>query len=409
VLNSPYLYFTTNPNVPITINYTAQAPAPDPGSTYYMTMLFLRPLATYNVPFLVLSLTAGRSFAAPSTILNDLYIGDEILWANNAVGAYLVQPLNVDGSGNYSVNDYTTAIQACRSYPRITDLCLLNFPGALPVVLEENVLANDPFEKRPNIVWFGPAIGTPIGDVNTEGSMVAYAQSTLQVAGASPAHGTRVMVGATQATVSLVLDTGQTVTVTVDGSFVALAAAALVASFTDPATDILKLPVNGFASIQVYGNDQISLLGNAQILYVKGDATNGYTWGEDYTVDPTTGFNRIQLMTQRMYVTQVVNNDMAVLIGITPVSGSAGQALIAGNLGTILRGLLSDGLIGQYQDANGNDRPFDPSKDLLVFQDTEDDTLYYYSFAWYSRNVIKRLFGLYALNNNDFSTGVAST
>ena len=405
-LGTPFIYFSTAPGVPIKISYTSIGKEPDPGQTYYITTLFLRPTALYNVPFLVLRLEDGRNYAAPSAIDNDLYIGNEIAWANNAPGVYLVQPLNVDGSGVYSLPDFVTAIDSIVNYPRITDLCLLNYPAGLAEVLNQNVIANDPFEQRPNLVWVGMPIGTPIGDENTDGSMVQMATRTLQVTGDSDAHGTRIMVGSTQATKTIVLDGGLSASVTLDGSFIALAGAARVASFKDPATDILGTLISGFDTIEVLRNDQIALLGAAQILYVKGDSS-AYTWGEDYTVDSASGFNLIQLMTQRCYVTQVVVREMSTLVGTVPASASAAKQLVQGKLASILTGLLARGLLGQYQDANGNDRLFDPNLDIIVFEDQNDATLFYFNYAWYSRNVIKRLFGLYNLNSNDFSTGVA--
>jgi hypothetical protein len=169
---------------------------------------------------------------------------------------------------------------------------------------------------------------------------------------------------------------------------------------------VLKVQVNGFDTIEVYNNSINNILGQAQINYILG-SPGAYFWGEDMTVSPVANFDRIQLMTQRQYVSSVVARDLAVVIGVVPGSTQAALQLIQGELGSILGGLLAAGLIGQYQDDNGNVRAFDPSKDIIVFQDETDDTKFYYNFAWFSRNVIKRLFGLYALNSNDFSTGVA--
>jgi hypothetical protein len=405
-VGTPYIFFTVAPGVPISITYRTLAPQPDPGQTYYMTVLFLRPTAFYNNPFLVLRLEDGRNFAAPSTIDNDLYQGNEILWANGGLATYLVQPNNLDGSGVFSVPDYVSAITSIRAFPRISDLCLLNFPDGLSQLLEENILGNDPFQQRPNLIWWGMPIGTPIGDETTAGSLIYEAVQALSVTGNSAAHGTRVMVGETEAIVSVVLDSGQTANVTVDGSFLALAGAARVASFADPATDLLGTLVNGFTSITLYTKPEQLLLGQAQINYIQG-APGSYSWGEDMTVDPLVGFNRVQLMTQRRFVTQVVIRDMKSLIGITPVSGTAAEALIRGNLASILRGLLARGLIAPYQTAAGAERAFDPNADIIVFADASDDTLFFFNYAWFSRNVIKRLFGLYSLNSNDFSTGVA--
>lgn len=407
-VGSPFLYFTAPPGVPIQITYDYRGQEPDPGQTYYVTALFLRPEQYYNVPFLVLRLADGRAFAAPSAIDNDLYIGNEIAWNNAAPAVYLIQPENVDGSGVYSLPDFQNAIQSIRSYSRITDLCLLNFNDGLADLMEENVMANDPFQRRPNLLWAGAPIGTPIGDETTVGSLVYMAQQQLAVPGQSAAKGTRIMIAPTTAQMTIVLDSGLSSQVTLDGSFLALAAASRVASFTDPATDMLGTQINGFDTIQIYGDEQNAILGQAQVLYALG-SPGVYTWGEDYTVDSAAGFERVQLMTQRQFVTKVVIRNMASLIGITPASGEAAKALIRGQLSSILRGLLSQGLIAPYQDDSGNERAFDPNADIIVFQDEDDLTLFYFNYAWFSRNVIKRLLGLYSLNSNDFSTGVALT
>jgi hypothetical protein len=406
VVGTPYLYFTVNPNVPIKVTYQTYGAEPDPGQTYYLSAYYLRPDSMYNNPFLCLRLIDGRAFAAPSTVDNDLYIANEIAWANNPQAVYLVQPKNADGSGNYTIPDFSDAIVSLRAYPRATDICLINYIDALSVLLEENLVANDPFQARLNLLWVGLPIGTPIGDVNTQGSIVNYAQSTLQVAGNSAAKGTRILVGPNTATKTITLATGQTATVTLDGSFIAVAGAALVSQYTDPAQDILNVELAGLDTITLFTAEQNKILGQAQALYING--SNGvYTWGEDYTVDPDKTFNQINVMTQRQYVTQVVTRNMNSLIGIVPNSAQAAEQLIRGQLSSILKGLVAAGTIAQYQDSAGNVRNFDPQKDIVVFADPSDDTKFYFNYAWYSRNTIKRLFGLYALNNNDFSTGVA--
>lgn len=405
-VGTPFLFFSADPGVAIQVTYKFRGAEPDPGQVYFLTCLFLRPDQYYNTPFLVLRLEDGRKYAAPAAIDNDLYIGNEIAWDNLAPAVYLIQPKNRDGSGVYSKPDFQAAIRSMRSYKRITDICLLNFPDGLEEVLNENILANDPFQRRPNLVWYGAPIGTPVGDENTEGSLVQLARRVLQVRGDSAAKGSRILVASTKAKKTIALDNGLSTQVTLDGSFISLAGAARVASFADPATDILRTSVVGFDEIEVWGDEENAILGQAQALYIKG-SPGAYFWAEDTTVDSTKNFERIQLMTQRHFVVKVVNREMETLIGITPASGEAGKQLIRGQLASILRGLLARGLIAPYQDKDGNERAFDPQKDIIVFQDKNDLSLYYFNFAWFSRNVIKRLLGLYALNSNDFSTGVA--
>jgi hypothetical protein len=404
-VGTPFVFFTVDPAVPVLVTYRYRGAEPDPGQAYFITCLFLRPDEYYNTPFLVLRLEDGRNFAAPASIENDIYIGNEIAWNNNAPAVYLVQPKNRDGSGVYSRPDFQEAIRSIRSYKRVTDLNLLNYPAALEDVLNENILANDPFERRPNLVWAGAAIGTPLGDENVEGSLVYMARRTLQVRGDSAAKGTRILIGSTRCKMTIVLDNGLSSQVTLDGSFLALAAASRVAGFNDPATDILRTQIIGFDEIEVYGDEENAILGQAQIVYAKG-SPGSYFWAENTTVDTTKNFERIQLMTQRQFVVKVVVREMETLIGITPASGQAGRELVRGQLSSILRGLLARGLIGIYQDRDGNERAFNPETDIIVFQDKNDLSLYYFNFSWFSRNVIKRLFGLYALNGSDFSTGV---
>lgn len=405
IVGTQFVYFTTFPNVPLKITYLTAGAEPDPGAIYYVTASFLRPDAYYNIPFLVLRVEDGRSFAAPSTVQNDLFIGNEIAWTNGVQALYLVQPKNVDGSGTYTITDFQPAISSLDGFDRITDVCLLNFVQSLPDVLNQNVEANDPFNKRANMVWVGMPIGTPIGDDNTDGSLVFTSKVTLQVNGESAAKGTRVLVGNNRATKSIVLQDGTTSTVVLDGSFLALAMAARVASFADPATDVLQTQVAGFDTIDLYMIPENNILGGANINYINGSSA-AYFWAEDITTDTTENFDRIQLMTQRMYVTKVVVRNLKPIIGVVPGSTEAAIELIRGSLAAILRGLLAAGLIGQYQDDTGNERSFDPGTDIIVVEDETDDSKFYYNFAWFSRNVIKRLFGLYALNSSDLQNGV---
>ena len=408
VINTPYVYFVVNPNVPLRITYVTNGAEPDPGQTYYISAQYVRPDSFYNTPFLVLRLADGRTFASPMVIGNDLYVANEVAWANNPPGVYLIQPKNQDGSGVYTIPDFQPAVDSMNSVPGITDVCLINFPDALPLVLEQNIVANDPFNRRPNLVWYGMPIGTPVGDENTSGSLVFTATRTLQTSNQSAALGTRILCGSVRATKSVLLSTGQNAVLTLDGSFIALAGACLVASFNDPATDMLNQLIAGFDSIDVWSAEENNILGGAQINYVNGSA-GVYSWGEDYTVANIKNFNLVQLMTQRQFVTKVVIRNMAPLIGLVPGSNAAAKQLIRGQLASVLNGLLARGLIAPYQNDDGTERQFDPNTDILIFQDTADPTQFYFNYSWFSRNVIKRLFGLYALNSNDLNTGVVLT
>ena len=111
-------------------------------------------------------------------------------------------------------------------------------------------------------------------------------------------------------------------------------------------------------------------------------------------------------MTQKQFVTKVVRREMEnSVIALVVPSAEAGIGIIKATLSGILLGLLGRGIIGQYEDANGNVRKFDPSSDVLVSRDTADPTLYHMNYAYFLRLPIKRIFGLYVVNTNDFGVG----
>jgi hypothetical protein len=90
------------------------------------------------------------------------------------------------------------------------------------------------------------------------------------------------------------------------------------------------------------------------------------------------------------------------LISVVVPSAEAGVATVKSVLSGIMLGLLGRGLIGQYQDESGAARDFDPDADILVLRDTSSLTLYNFFYSYYLRTPIKRLFGLFIVNTNDF-------
>jgi hypothetical protein len=234
----------------------------------------------------------------------------------------------------------------------------------------------------------------------------------LQVFGNSPAHGTRRIVAPTQATYGITLPDGTAATVTLDGSFVAGALAALNASFGDPGTDLLKKTLSGFATMQTYGDVNTAnnkILGGAGIIYFTNQGGGVFRIEEDITVDTfAPDFKLINNMNQKEYVTARVRTDLDVAVtGIVVPSAQAGVTLIKGFLIKELESLAGT-IVARYQDSNQNERPIDPDKDVKVFIDTNDPTLYHFLYSFWTRSPIKRTFGLYACNTNDFGSGVVA-
>ena len=404
---SPFIALPVPPAAPFTVDYRTRGDEADPGQLYYFTGNFLRGDELYNNPILVLDRDDGRKLLGPSTVDNHLHIVNELAFDNNVFGAYYVQVADADEDGVFQQTDFKTALIATEEVDGITDRIVLARQDAWGDQLAVNERANDPFEKRESLDWFGAPIGTPIGDRQTPDTLRFISDRTLRVFGQSPAHGTRILVGPTTATVNVVLQSGDTVAVTVDGSFVAAALASFTASFSDPASTVLKKNLSGFQSVQTYTEKENVLLGDGAIGYFTDLGNGVIRIEEDTTVDTfSIDFYLISAMTQKQFVTKVVRREMEnAVISLVVPSAEAGVGIIKATLSGILLGLLGRGIIGQYEDDSGNVRKYDPSADIVVFRDSADPTLYHMFYAYFLRLPIKRIFGLFSVNSNDFGVG----
>lgn len=404
ISGTQFVAFVTTPTDSVKIAYEYRGNEPAPGQLYYLTANYLRPSELYNVPTQVLDRDEGRLFLAPSEVDNHLYIMNELVFDNGAPGAYYTQPYDQDGDGILSTTDIATALDAHEKVSRPTDLCLLSQFASLNQAMAVNVRANDPFERREQMLWVGTPVGTPIGDVDTPDSLVFLARRTLQVPLQSPAQGTRVLLAPTECSKLIVLESGVEQEITLDGSFVAGAASALVNSFADPSVTILRQNLTGFETLQTYTDPENLIIGGASILWLSNQGNSVFRFEEDITVHTASEeFQLISGTVQKQYVTRVVRREMDnQLIALVVPSAQAGIAAVRSTLGEILTGLLGRGLIADYQDENGNVREFDIDSDVVVLRDSSSLTRYDFFYAYFIFAPIKKLFGLYAVNSNDF-------
>lgn len=399
-----FVGLVSDPGEAIRLNYEFRGLEPAPGQLYYLSAQYKRPAEFYNKPTLLLSREEGRAFLAPSAVDNHLYIMNELAFANNAPGIYITQPFDADGDGVITEVDVQEALLQHDAVSRITDLCLLSFFGNLSDAMAANEKGNDPFEKREQMLWVGAPVGTPVGDIDTENSLVFLARRTLQVSPQSPAQGTRVLLAPTECAVQIALDNGSVATVRLDGSFVAGATSALVNSFADPATSILRRNLSGFQFIQTYSEPLNDILGQASITYMSDQGSGVYRFEEDVTVhDIADEFQNINVTIQKQFVTKVVRREMdSALVGIVPPSLEAGIAVIRSTLANILITLLGRGLVAQYRDESGANRDINVEQDIKVYKDNASETLYYFGYTFFVKSTIKRLFGLYQVNQTNF-------
>lgn len=406
--NTQYLVFVTKPTVDVKVEYIYRGAEPSPGQIYYVTSKHVRPDELYNQPTLIRSLDDGRRLLAPSEATNHLYIMNEIAMGDiGAPAIYIVQVKDSDGDGLFTDVDFSDAIAASEAPRSISDLVVLSHFSTLSQQLNSVNKMADPFKRRFRMTWIGAPIGTAIGSEDEANTLISLSQRTLQVYGANPAHGTRVLVGATSCTRDVKLENNVITEVTLDGSFVAGGLAALNASFADPADTLLRKTLAGFKVIQTYGDIESPnnlALGAANIIFFTDQGGGLFRIEEDITTDTfAPDFHLINNMNQKMFVVKQVRNELdSKLIGLIVPSAEAGVGLVRGFLVQELSNLLGGGFIGRYQKSDGTERPIDPGKDVIVFRDQADPTLYHVLFAFWLKNEIKRIFGLYSVNSNDF-------
>lgn len=372
---------------------------PLPGQLYYLTAKYLRPDSFYNTPFLFLRRDDVLAFLAPSTVRNDLYIGADICWDYAINGLFIIQVKDTDDDGIYSKADFRTAVNAYLEDVRATDLIVLNYFNCLPDQLNVINKASDPFESHPSMTFIGCPIGTPVGSEYEQGTTVYYSRKTLAVYGNSPAHGSRVLVGPTRATRTIVLEDGSSTEVTLDGSFVAAALAALQASFTLPTATVLKQTLTSFNIMETFKKEENRQLGGNNVIFFYDEGNGVYRIMEDITTDPfspdTLNMNQ---MTQKQFATKDIKRYLDdTIISLVFPSASAGISTIEGALLSRLAMLESSGFIGRYQDATGNEREIDTS-DVVVFRDQADPTLFHVGYNYFLATTGKRIFGLYTVN-----------
>lgn len=415
VTNKPMVQLTAIPSNPIEIRYEYIGAEPAPGANYYITADTLRPLADFNRPIFLQDYdNVAAPFLGPSATDNDLLIAAHLMLKDNgAPGIYVVQVRDSDGDGVYTTYDYTTAIQQALAVTKNTDLIVLGKADTLSAQMSINEEGNNPFRDHVNLaLWVGMPTGSIIGDVDTEGSVVYTAKRTLQLPQQSQARGTRCLPANWEAVKTIQLTDGSQVDVTLDGSFVAAAVAAKNASFEDPNTLLLDQIIAGFKSMKTFNEDEILNLIAASAMYLYNDGTDDapvFKCGEGVTVD--TSSDDLHEVNVAINVRAFTQADMrehlrSTVIGFVPESTEIGVAAYRTQIVLRLNDWRTRGIIGAYEDADGNERTLDPNTDVVVYRSKTRKTQYYFKYAWFGKYGSTRGFGLYAVDVSNVSQPV---
>lgn len=385
----------------IAFSYTHRGNEPGLGTLYYMTAQYVRPASLYNNPQVFYDRASARAFLEPVNLGNDLAIANEIAFNQSPApkAVAFIQIMDSDDDGVFSPTDIDNAIASALGVSFITDVTPVNLPNYIDKFMAYNINANDPFERKEHLIYFGLPTGTNVGSELEEGSIVATAKKSLQVYGESPAHGTRILVTPTLARMPITLSDGSVVTARLDGSFVAAAICARVAGMTSNSSTILRSNVYGFSYIETFNESVNNILGAASTVYFMPNGTNVYQIMEDVTVDTQADhYNLIMAMKTKHDSVRIMRRELDKrLVGFVADTKAAGVGFVQSNGISILLGQVGSGVIAPFQDESGNIRQPGPS-DFIVKQDESDSTLFHFLYNIFTFTEVKRLYGVYTVN-----------
>jgi hypothetical protein len=417
VSSSPYISFASDPGVSVEVKYQYRGDEPTPAQVYYVSGTRLRATTEFDTPMLWRTIDSAKDGLSPSSITNDVLIASEI---SDEAGIlpewYTIQVSDLDDDGIYQVSDYKRAIQATEDRAAISDVVVLNQFNALGTAIQSVENANDMFNfpSKVRMLWVGVPANTPLGDEDTSGSIIYTAKRTLQVSGASPSHGCHVLIANTYATRDVVLDDLSTKSITVDGSFIAVAAVAKQDGFTDVGDTLLYKTLGGiFTSMETFSDAEMLAIGGASITYLDETGDGIFRFEEDVTVDKAAiDYQQIQAMKQKHYVIRNTTEQMgSKLTGFVPPDPFAAIALIQSFLAEIMGNYVSAGVIAPYgaEQSPPIRRKINPTQDIKVYQDETIKTDYYYVYFFNLRYPIKRTTGLFGVDSDEIIKGIART
>jgi hypothetical protein len=382
---------------------------PVPGAVYFATYLYTRPSADYNTPKRYFSPDALYSDLGQPARGNQLAIGGGLCFENQAPSVMVVQVNDATFNGAPTSTEFKAALDAAGNSSVATEIVALSTNLNTQTDLVTHVEnQSSPTQQHYRRGWFGMAAGTVIGDTDTPGSFVYAASKTLQVSPDSPGRGRLVLVAPSQAVRNVTSSTGATLSLAVDGTYIAAAVASLMTSFTSPADTLLRKTITGFdtgsfptylkaerAMLASHGVTVVTLIGGNLVL--TDPVTTEVAGGKVVT------FQEISASTQKDAVTTAVTDALDNnLVGVVPTDPDSFILTIKGFLGNVLNALIATGSIAPFKSADGTTRDIDLSTDVQVFQDPTNPTQYQFRYFFNLRLPAKRFFGSYSVNNPFF-------
>jgi hypothetical protein len=403
---------------------TGSANQPVVGATYFASYTYTRPTSAYNnvseVTNLFFNPQDCLAYTGPITEVNfadnTLGIASSIAFQNNAPRLLLVQVNDSTTPGFPTINEVKAAIDACVNNSDITDLVVLDTRLAVQTYLLTHVTNESSItEKNYRRGWYGMAQNTAVGDIDSPGTFVYAAQVTLQVPPDSPGRGRSIISAPSNVSSDITFADGTDQIIPLDSTYLGVACAALMTSFINLATSLLRKTIVGFdiPSFQTYQKAERRMLASngVNVVTVEG--------GQFVLTDPVTTeqgagnlreFTEINAMVQKDNTTRTVDQTLNTnVVGIVPSDLADFINDIKGFISLALTSLIAAGDIGPYVDANGNTRDINLQTDMQVFQSPTDPTQFIFRYFYNLRYVAKRLFGDYSVDNPFFQTSPNQT
>lgn len=420
---------TTSTTLPVTtpifgalsLSDIGEGSRPDHASTYFVTYQYDRPSTDYNVPRQFFTPDSAYAFTGPLSEDNPLAVAVDVAFANRAPSILLVQVDDASAPGTPTTGEYQSAIDATEAKSTATDICVLSTSLAVQTYLMQHVEAmSSATEKNYRRGWFGMARDTAIGDRDTAGSYVYRARRTLQVAPTSPGRGRLLLVaspGIEGISKTITKEDGTTAKMDLDSTWLALAIAARMSAFSSPAEALARKTIAGFDTpisddpadqdFTPWVRAERAALASAGVTVVTFDA------GRYILLDPITtergggaliSFEQPSASVQKDNISRKVAQALdSGVVGIVPVDLTDFILDIKSIIANVLAGEIGSGAIGPFRDSAGNVRGIDMSRDIIVEQDPNDPTKFFFKYFFNLRYPALRLFGEWSVDNPFFA------
>lgn len=397
-----------------TLRNTGTGARPVLGSQYFVTYTFTRPASDYNNPQQVFTLDQALAFTGPVTSTNLLAQYAELVFRNGAPSVLLIQVDDATDPGNPNPLEFQAGLDAAATRSTATDILVGSTDLDVQTRLRDHIeVQNGPIEGNKRRGWFGEAVDTPIGDLDSPDTFVFRAARTLQFSSDSPGRGRAILVappGVEGVKRDILLEDGQIQTLTLDSTHLAAAILGRQASFPSPADSLVRTTLAGFraneADFTPWVRSERAQLASSGVTVVTFDAGN-FILLDPITTERAGGaliaFEQISASVQKDNIERKVRAALdANIVGLVPVDPADFIIDIKTFIGNVLTGAIAAGEIGPFVDAAGNSRALSLNQDIVVERAPNDPTTYLFRFFFNLRYPALRLFGEYTVDSSAF-------